>query len=58
MSEKWIVTVYSAIDEIECDSEFEADIEMDRQSRLYENICRVRVEERDDEDDDEFGDEV
>jgi len=25
---------------------------------VYENICRVRVEERDDEDDDEFGDEV
>ncbi len=51
MGEKWIVVVYVASEEIECGSEHEADGVIDQQDRPYGNICRVRVEEYDDEDD-------
>ena len=50
MSEKWIVIVYAPVEEVECDSELEADHEIDLQDRLYGHICRTRVEEYDDED--------
>lgn len=49
MITKYIVVVYTASEEIECNSEREADVEIDRQNRLYGNICRVRMEEYDED---------
>lgn len=51
MKTKFKVIVYEEAETIDCDSEFEAEQEMETQSRLYGRICRMQIEENDDDDD-------